>query len=648
MFSYANCLAIYFTTMFLTPIVSATLSPKTGLASYQLMHVLVLDMSYVTYQIYYTILAGRHDPRKERPQPPKATPVTFPQLSYNQLPNSWSTESLPDLASKYAKIRKQSDLKLEHLTDLNVTVEPSCDLEDLLSTLPDGLSYMPPGSWLEEPAADSGQHPGRSEEPKRLLHNGRPVPDHREFYMRFKEICLQNQEAFSSLTRMPERDRKPPRLAYFRRFWEGLDNMAYYWDTSLDKYIDPRPIDRTDTEDVQSLSELSNEAGPVNNRTQVPEERLREIIAMRLDEPRKKAKSCSDLSIIEPDPALSSPENKPTNPVSSSSKIQGRPHPPRVPGSKSGEKKGEKETSDKPDTQGTYCGNRVGNGAGMPEAYRYNAVSSFVETIAWAFSLSVAPHRRPPVVAFKNVLMPVRISTVVWQPPLTRDRAKMGVINGPVLGVQCRNETAFKQGSAGEAEALLDIIRELGALLELGQERAREGKEERKPGEGEWWTTKPRWGGGPGGDLGEGRGEEEAEDGKVSEKKEKKFGRRERLKPSPLELWKAMKPSSGYWDPRVTYQAIGKNEASEFDDVFLISSLNHHSLVRSALLGGPHSFNARAMVLILVLDSASRKRRCINGKYRIIEMIDMVLPEKEALRLPYCLLAKIPELGSRR
>ena len=48
---------------------------------------------------------------------------------------------------------------------------------------------------------------------------------------------------------------------------------------------------------------------------------------------------------------------------------------------------------------------------------------------------------------------------------------------------------------------MLDLMREVAAMLLLGQERAREGKSPTIPGQGKWYTTVPRWGGGPGGEI---------------------------------------------------------------------------------------------------------------------------------------------------
>jgi len=150
---------------------------------------------------------------------------------------------------------------------------------------------------------------------------------------------------------------------------------------------------------------------------------------------------------------------------------------------------------------------------------------------------------------------------------------------------------------------MLDLLKEVGILLVLAQQRAREGNTEVMPGEGKWWTTKPRWGGGPGGEVGEGTGnsdepvarDEHQHGGAEGHGHERKLRGRSgapRRKMGAAEVWKMMLPSVGYWDRRVSYSMLGKDKGSNFDEVsqsargvlsisdreqvFLISSLYHH------------------------------------------------------------------------
>ncbi|OCL08572.1 hypothetical protein AOQ84DRAFT_376633, partial [Glonium stellatum] len=51
---------------------------------------------------------------------------------------------------------------------------------------------------------------------------------------------------------------------------------------------------------------------------------------------------------------------------------------------------------------------------------------------------------------------------------------------------------------------------------------------------------------------------------------------KERRKVSAADAWRVLRPGGGVWDPRVVYEAIGKGRGDEWDEVFMVSSLNHH------------------------------------------------------------------------
>jgi hypothetical protein len=153
-------------------------------------------------------------------------------------------------------------------------------------------------------------------------------------------------------------------------------------------------------------------------------------------------------------------------------------------------------------------------------------------------------------------------------------KARQGYMEGPIFGIQCRPDTSF--GSTGnlQADSVLDAVRELGGMLLLAQERAREGKTEVRSGEGKWWTSKPRWGGGPGGEVGEALGSSDAPSEEAKPKPEEKplirsrlGGKERRPRPSPAELWKTLKPGNPLWDPKIEYEAIGKDRNSDWDEV---------------------------------------------------------------------------------
>ncbi|KAI9848453.1 MAG: hypothetical protein M1837_000248 [Sclerophora amabilis] len=120
----------------------------------------------------------------------------------------------------------------------------------------------------------------------------------------------------------------------------------------------------------------------------------------------------------------------------------------------------------------------------------------------------------------------------------------------------------------------LNLLREVGAGLIIAQERAREGKQQMRPGEGQWYTTVPRWGGGVGGEVGNATGNT---DESAPKKEDKKNGNRAKSrKEANAEAYKRVAPGPGNWDPKVTYSHIGKESRGDVDHIYLVSSLNHH------------------------------------------------------------------------
>jgi hypothetical protein len=247
-------------------------------------------------------------------------------------------------------------------------------------------------------------------------------------------------------------------------------------------------------------------------------------------------------------------------------------------------------------SKGSYQGYRIGNGAEMPDQYRIDCIRSFLEPIAWAFGVTLAQHRRPPVLKLEHVRFPVRMTSVAWRGQKDRVNARQGWMEGPVLGMQCRSDVNYGATGKTDAKSVLDTVRELGGLLLLAQERAREGKTERRGGEGSWWTTKERWGGKPGGEAGDAEGASDIPVKEASVQAPEKYvqrnfdGSKARRRPTPAEVWKTLKPGQPLWDPKVVYEAIGKNRSVDWDDVccqtllrnvpsLLISSVGLHGVV---------------------------------------------------------------------
>ncbi|KAH6644044.1 hypothetical protein C7974DRAFT_13128 [Boeremia exigua] len=537
------------------------------------------------------LLAGQHDTQKDRPPPARPIPATFPALdppipSTESPPASWSRANVTGITKQLLGLRKPSDVTKETLAQLNVTFQPECDFETLLSSLPhDATVHMPPAMWLNAP---DQQEPSTGEPVVTLLSNGRRVPDRKEFYVRARELLFNNDDAFSTLTRKATGGQAPLRLAHFRKFWEGLDNMAYYWDNSLDEYRTPDP--ETDSTAAEKDS-LSNENNRSNDQETHAETKPDWIAKMGSGfgsptegEPRKKAKTeaVCDQTLDQPVNANgfggSTGTAAQTVSIAPSRVLPARIAPSRFRNTINTEPQGKPVDM----SQGSYRGYRIGNGSEMPDQYRIECVRAFVEPIAWAFGVTLSQHRRPPVLVLQHVRFPIRMSSVAWRGPQDRMKARQGWMEGPVLGIQCRPDVSFGASGNLDAESNLDAIRELGGLLLLAQERVREGTVERVAGDGKWWATKERWGGGPGGEVEDGVASSEANGTETTPSAQEKSlqrnadGSRPRRRPTPVQVWKIVKPGNPLWDPKVIYEAIGKESDAEWDDVFMVSSLNHH------------------------------------------------------------------------
>ncbi|KAH9864549.1 hypothetical protein J1614_010484 [Plenodomus biglobosus] len=535
------------------------------------------------------LLAGQHDTQKARSPPSKPIPVTFPCLqppvpSATSPPASWQ-EPGTGVTAQLLRLKKPSDVTRDTLATLNITFQPVCDFDTLFSSLPgDAHLHLPPKAWLDPPTEDQTPPIAPLGVDAPLLSNSRKAPEQREFYARVRELYFSNGDAFSTLTRKANGSQAPLRLAHFRKFWEGLDNLAYYWDTSLDMYTPP-PNDAG--RDYRSMEQVSvPESADSTDHVMISQNKdstsWEGLESLTDNEPRKKAKTqaTTDKTATDSTEMNGFGNVLTASPASSnmpSRVLPARNAPSKVPWSTTRQD----HTPSTDSARGSYSGYRIGNGAEMPDQYRIDCVRAFIEPIAWAFGVTLSPHRRPPVLTLGHVRFPVRMSSVAWRGPLDRAKARQGWMEGPIIGVQCRADVNFGKSGDLEAESILDTVRELGGLLLLAQERAREGQTEKRAGEGKWWATKERWGGGQGGEVGE-----TTEATSIAVKsataqpdevvQRNRDGSRARRKPTPVEVWKTLKIGNPLWDPKVVYEAIGKDGSSDYDDVFMVSSLNHH------------------------------------------------------------------------
>lgn len=245
---------------------------------------------------------------------------------------------------------------------------------------------------------------------------------------------------------------------------------------------------------------------------------------------------------------------------------------------------------------------RTGTGSQTPPEYRNAILAAFVKLVAYDFGCNVSLprleprlHLTPPVSASParatspGVSFPAHIS-FVYRTPTDRSSARSGIVEGPVAALSPRAQTGF----ASQTEEILDLCREVIAVLITAQHRAREGASEKKPNPDAWWCHKPRWGGGTGGPIGKeevpmpmpGNGIDNTfEISDPTTRSEPLKSPSARKKPrktlSIYDNYRMVRPPSSTWDRKAKYLSIGKRPNADYDDVFLLSSLNHHvSIVR--------------------------------------------------------------------
>ncbi|KAK2762682.1 hypothetical protein FQN54_000856 [Arachnomyces sp. PD_36] len=481
------------------------------------------------------------DINKERHPPPPATPLDFP----NCIPTGANASSPSRSSTKLCRLlgfaKKAQDISPTCLEELNLTVTPDVPISHIVPRNGEHKPRPPPPL---EKTSDQDVPGVESMTVQSLMSNGNPFPAQEKYDLLKKEILVDNEDAFREVTRMAPLSGRPRiRVAHTRKFWVGLERMSQYWDSSHDRYIEPTEKD-------------IKKEGPESNGK------------MEVDGSNAAEGSTKDTSSID-SMDIDSKEND-----SSTHKDKTA---------------GEAEAPSEPTTM--YTGRRVSNGSQMPEDAREETVRGFLEMIAWSFGCQAHVPSLPPRLAMQNLLFPVRVSFALSRSPQDRQVARKGILEGPLFIGQCRNETVFhgeEQTSGHDQKEMCDLLREVGTMLLTAQERAREGTTEVKPGDGKWWTTKPRWGGlsdqgvtGEKAPAVEDKPPDQNEPNKRSRYERSLLGSRRSgsgssRKMSVSDKWKLVQPGPGLWDKKMRYMQIGKVKDSEFDDIFMISSINHH------------------------------------------------------------------------
>lgn len=395
----------------------------------------------------------------------------------------------------------------------------------VVSGLP--ASSIVPDEYLKDLPPLIWEQPAESESEKpNLMGNGNRYPPHDKYELAKTELMFENDDAYCEAARMaPKPGREKVKLTQSRKFWVGLERMAQYWDASLDQYYHKSVNNQESTG-----SQLSADDKQINEAEPISTTQSEDTDKMDVDSP--------------------APE--------------------------------------KPTLQQVYKGRRIGAGHEMPEDIREETLRGLLEMVAWPFGCQVIIPSLPPRLSVGNLLFPVRQNLLAGRAPMVRQSARKGIVDGPLLVVQCRAETSFRQAGEtvghGQIE-FCDLFREVGAMLLTAQERIREGMIEVKPGEGKWWTTIPRWGGGS---PNEGVTDEAIPEGSDKDKpgddvgnvhkrsryanpvrSSRRLGSGHPRKMSAAEKWKILQAGPSLWDSKMKYTQIGKQKDSPYDDVSL-------------------------------------------------------------------------------
>lgn len=234
---------------------------------------------------------------------------------------------------------------------------------------------------------------------------------------------------------------------------------------------------------------------------------------------------------------------------------------------------------------------RTCSGEAMPAEYRQTLLNAFVKLVAYDFGCSVSVARTEPRLHFSSPSGRRQRKSYtssdchfVFQIPRARETARAGVVHGPVAAVSTRPTVSFTTPDA-EAAQSQDLAREVVAALITAQHRNREGREETRFGDQQWWTTRHRWGGGVGGPIGR-EIEKEAVASKAEAGAADKTNQTDNAGDGPVkkprktmpiyDRYRKVRPPASSWDQKARYEAIGKVKGAGYDDIFLISSLFHH------------------------------------------------------------------------
>ncbi|KAI9848452.1 MAG: hypothetical protein M1837_000247 [Sclerophora amabilis] len=184
---------------------------------------------WITSRVRLTrVLPGlRPDDANDRSPPPPPTSLDFPTWAPKAEITPFTEAASERIHTQFASLRGVAGIRDEHLEALNLTCEGEVPFETLI---PDN-SFLPP--------REGAQQTSPAKSPNARLNNGKEAPGIEIFHTRSADVLLENDDAFRALTRRPPREgRSAVKLGHFYKFWQGLELMSQYWDSSLDNYYE--------------------------------------------------------------------------------------------------------------------------------------------------------------------------------------------------------------------------------------------------------------------------------------------------------------------------------------------------------------------------------------------------------------------------
>ena len=335
-------------------------------------------------------------------------------------------------------IRKPSDVTDADLRHLNVHVEIDVNLESL----------VPVKAFQDRP----------------FLYDA-------DLSSMLSELETDNDDAYREILRQPPQEGRPkPRLAYSRNFFVNLEDMSRYWDNTKDNYYEVEAKEAEEEEEEDQVAGNESQASTAHH------------MAQKLLEAIKPTHKPSEKPISQPSPETEHQKDLASNTSSTSTT----------------------EIPTRPKMKQVYKGQRLGNGEQMSPGTRVSAVRNLLKMAIHKFNcrdfdISGKERLRITTVNLPSVFYNFCVAKVPSEMKLARAR----MVEGPILAVHARSEVRFKSpdGLSNTPNDFLgekyDFFRELGCMLMLAKQRAREGKEApKRDGEDQWWACKARWGGG--------------------------------------------------------------------------------------------------------------------------------------------------------